>query len=75
MIIEVLGWKFIDQADADNYIAAIDSRFGFPNEQTLHYTMYVVGSYNNNPVYYLLDDLAIHSDLGEPYLFFLDSVL
>jgi hypothetical protein len=75
MIIEVLGWKFIDQADADSYMAAIDSRFGFPNEQTLHYTMYVVGSYNNNPVYYLLDDPAIHSDLGTPYSFSLDSIL
>jgi hypothetical protein len=75
MIIQVLGWKFTSKIDADNYMASIDAEFGFPNDQTLNYTMYVIGSYNSELIYYLLDDTTIYSILGEPYLFNLDSPL
>lgn len=75
MIIQVLGWEFFDKQDADNKIALINREFGFPNDQTLNYTIYVVGSYNNEVIYYLLNDTTLYSILGEPYLFDLYSPL
>ena len=75
MIIEVLGWKFVDVADADFYMKQIDDSFGFPNDQTIHYTFYVIGSYEDKPVYYLIDDPTLYSILGEPYLIYLYSPL
>jgi hypothetical protein len=69
MTIEVLGWKFVDKQDANSYMALIDNAFGFPNDQTLSYTMYVIGSLNDEVIYYLLDDKSLYSFLGEPYLF------
>jgi hypothetical protein len=73
MIVEILGWKFVDIADADSYIAAIDSRLGFPSDDTLHYTFYSIGQYEGNVFPWLNYDPKIVQDLGEPYIFFIEN--
>ena len=75
MIIEILGWKFVDKADADMHIAEIDLRLGYPNGDTLHYCFYSDGYYDGVNFYWLPNDVNVWEDLGEPYNFFIDNGL
>jgi len=73
MIIKLLGWVFTNEEEADKYMSEIDSQFGFPNEETLHYTFYNEGTYEDKPIYYLLDDPKLSSILGNSYIFSITS--
>lgn len=75
MIVEVLGWKFVDEADANFYISKIDNRLGFPNGDTLHYCMWVLASYQGSAFPCLPYDSNIVEDLGQPYNFFIENGL
>ena len=69
MIIELLGWVFANEEEADKYMSEIDSHFGFPSGETLHYTFYNIGTHEDKPIYYLLDDPKLSNILGNPYIF------
>ena len=75
MIVEILGWKFVDVADADFYIKQIDDSLGFPNDQTIHYTLYTIGEYEGNSFPWLNNDVTFRPYLGEPYNFFVENGL
>ena len=75
MIVEILGWKFVDLADADFYIKKIDDSLGFPNGDTKHYTFYSLGQYEGVMFPWLNVDPVLYEFLGFPYNFFVENGL
>ena len=76
MIVEVLGYKFENKQIADDYVAIVDVRYGFPNEGgTLHYFEPVEGNHEGDYFYWTNYNEGLVPDLGQPYNFYITSRL